>query len=357
MDTLELSRPDAVVTRALDVPRLRPRAALRSRALATPRMPVMVAEGIDLRFVPDGRLDWNGAGKPIDIAFTLAGEMGYVTTVTPVVQRLLDRADIPVRPDRLDAELAAMVVESVLADRIEALEERLGGDIALLNLDAPSNRGSLASLDFELRMANMDAVYPGTLHASAPILSLIAREWLTQPRATPDVDGLKFTIACRVAFTDLTMSALRALAVGDAMLCDRIAVPGGAAVVLSEAIHAKADFDAEGHLTLSESFRSPELYALGDFLMTEDDDQERPVQAIAESDIDDLPVRLVFEVGRLDITLDELRSLGVGVPVPLDRPASSAVQVFANGRRIGAGEMVMIGEQIGVRITQLNGNA
>ena len=357
MDTLELLRPDRLVTRSLDLPLIRSRAAQRNLALSQSRTPVTIADGIEAVLVPDGLLDWDGAGKPIDIAFTLAGEMGYVTTVTPVVQRLLDRADIRVRPDKLDAELAAMVIETVLVGAIETLEKRVGGAIALLNLDTPRERTAMASLGFELRIAGAEGVYPGMLHGSAALLSTIARQWSGQPMVKRDVGGLTFTLNCRVAFTDLTASALEALAVGDAMLCDRIAVPGGAAVILAEALHATAQFDEEGYLTLSDSFHAPERYALGDFLMTENDDGERTVQAIAETAIDDLPVRLVFEVARKDVTLDELRSLGVGAPIPLDRPASSAVQVFANGRRIGAGEMVMIGEQLGVRITQLNTNA
>lgn len=357
LNTLELLKPDRLVTRSLDIPLIRSRAAHRNLALSRPRAPVVVADGIEVVLVPDGLLDWDGAGKPVDIAFTVGGEMGYLTTVTPVVQRLLDRADVRVRPDKLDAELAAMVIETVLVGSIETLEKRLGGPIALLNLDAPRERTALASLGFELRMAGREGVYPGTLHGSAALLSTIARHWAGQPAIRQDVDGLMFTLNCRVAFTDLTASALRALAVGDAMLCDRIAVPGGAAVILAEALHATARFDEQGFLTLSDSFHAPERYALGDFLMTENDDGERPVQAIAEAAIDDLPVRLVFEVARKDVTLDELRSLGIGAPIPLDRPATSAVQVFANGRRIGAGEMVMIGEQLGVRITQLNTNA
>ncbi len=344
-----------VVPLALE--RIRPQAANRNRTLAWPRTPFLLAEGIEMALVPDGRLIWEGAGERIDIAFTVGGEVGYVTTVTPVVQRLLARADIRVRPDQLDAELAAMVIETVLIDRIETIERQIGAEIALLNLDRREERASLASLCFELRMTDIGTVYPGMIHAPASLLSLIARSWTQQPAQESDGEIVTFMLACRVAFTDLASSALRELGVGDAMLFDRVAVPGGAAVVVAEALHAVAKFDGEGILYLSEPLNKPEPYALGEFLMTEEDDHERPVQAVMEADIDDLPVRLVFEVARQNVTLEELRSLGVGAPIPLDRPASSAVQIFANGRRIGAGEMVMIGDQLGVRVTQLNGNA
>ena len=357
MDTLDLLLADRLAVRPLDLDKIRPQAANRNRILAAPRTPFVLADGIGVSLVPDARLMWEGAGKPIDIAFTAGGEMGYITTVMPVVQRLLARADIRVRPDQLDTELAAMVVESVLSERIEALEDLMSAEIALLNFDRQAERGSLAHLSFEVKWAESGVVYPGLVHASAALLSSVARFWERQPVVPQQIDDLAFTLACRVAFTDLSTSSLRDLRVGDAMLFDRVAMPGGAAVTVAESMHSVAHFDDEGNLTLSEPFRAPERFALGEFLMTEEDDHERPVQAIMESAVDDLPVRLVFEVGRQNMTLDELRSLSVGAPIPLDRPASSAVQIFANGRRVGAGEMVMIGEQLGVRITQLNGNA
>lgn len=341
----------------LELPRIRPQVAQRNRDLSIKRSPVMLAEDIALSLVPDARLDWIGAGKPLDIAFSIAGEMGYLRTVTPVVQRLLARANLPIRPDSLDTELAAMVIEHVLSDAIEALEQKLGNAVALLNFDRPAKHNTLAHLSFELHFDGGDVVFPGTLHGSAALLSKLARGWMQRPVEAAAVEEAVFAIAARVAFTDLTVPSLKALGIGDAMLFDRIAVPGGVAVFLAEAMHARATFDDQGNLYFTETFSVPEPYGLGDFLMTEDDGQERAAQAIADADIDDLPVRLVFEVGRSEISLADLRELTVGAPVPLDRVPSSAVQIFANGRRIGSGEMVMIGQQLGVRITQMNGNA
>jgi len=346
---------DASPVRPLDMPFVRPQAARRNAALAIPREPLVLAEGISVSLMPDGSVDWTGAGKTIDIAFTVAGEAGYITTVLPVVQRILARAETGIHPARLDSELAALAVETVFADRIELLEEALGGEVALLNLDRTEPHGTMASLSVHLRMG--DTVHPGTIHASATLLSTLARHWESQPAIRRDLGDVTVTLAYRVAFTDLAASALRMLAVGDAMLFDRVALPGGAAVILAESVHASATFNDEGYLYLSDSFRIPERYGMGDFVMSDETDPDRAVHAVADAAIDDLPVRLVFEVGRKDVTLDQLRSLAVGAPVPLDRAASSAVQIFANGRRIGAGEMVMIGEQLGVRITQLNTNA
>jgi type III secretion protein Q len=70
-------------------------------------------------------------------------------------------------------------------------------------------------------------------------------------------------------------------------------------------------------------------------------------------DFDELPVRLVFEVGRADFTLGEIRQLAPGAVVPLARPLSEALDVVANGKRIGSGTLIKIGDSIGVRITRM----
>jgi type III secretion protein Q len=75
-----------------------------------------------------------------------------------------------------------------------------------------------------------------------------------------------------------------------------------------------------------------------------------------DSDLDDLPVRLVFELGRVELSLGELQRLAPGALVPLARPLDEPVDIIANGRRLGRGTLVRIGESLGVRIVSLVGN-
>ena len=54
--------------------------------------------------------------------------------------------------------------------------------------------------------------------------------------------------------------------------------------------------------------------------------------------------------------LGDVRKLSAGAIVQLDR-AGQAVDIVANGKRVGQGEMVRIGESLGVRITRMFDNA
>ncbi len=75
-----------------------------------------------------------------------------------------------------------------------------------------------------------------------------------------------------------------------------------------------------------------------------------------DPDLDDLPVRLVFELGRVELSVGELQRLAPGALVPLARPVDEPLDIMANGRRLGRGTLVQIGENFGVRIVSIAGN-
>jgi flagellar motor switch protein FliN/FliY len=53
------------------------------------------------------------------------------------------------------------------------------------------------------------------------------------------------------------------------------------------------------------------------------------------------------------MTVRELLSLTPGVVVELDRMAGSPIDLFVNGTLIARGEVVVIDEEFGVRITEI----
>lgn len=67
----------------------------------------------------------------------------------------------------------------------------------------------------------------------------------------------------------------------------------------------------------------------------------------------DVSVELTVEVGRTRMTLGETLALGPGSVVTLDRLADQPVDLLVNGRRIARGEVVVIDEQFGLRITEV----
>jgi flagellar motor switch protein FliN/FliY len=73
------------------------------------------------------------------------------------------------------------------------------------------------------------------------------------------------------------------------------------------------------------------------------------------SRLTDVIVELTVEVGRTRMRLGETMSLGPGSVVTLDRLADKPVDLLVNGRSIARGEVVVIDEQFGLRITEVVG--
>jgi flagellar motor switch protein FliN/FliY len=86
---------------------------------------------------------------------------------------------------------------------------------------------------------------------------------------------------------------------------------------------------------------------------------EPPADGIVLGDdltrLTDVTVELTVEVGRTHMSLGETMSLGQGSVVTLDRLADKPVDLLVNGRPIARGEVVVIDEQFGLRITEVNG--
>ncbi|MFQ5558026.1 MAG: flagellar motor switch protein FliN [Acidimicrobiales bacterium] len=67
----------------------------------------------------------------------------------------------------------------------------------------------------------------------------------------------------------------------------------------------------------------------------------------------DVPLEVSAELGRTKLSVAEILQLAVGSIVELDRPVGSPVDVVVNGSLIGRGEVVVIDDEYGVRITEI----
>ena len=69
--------------------------------------------------------------------------------------------------------------------------------------------------------------------------------------------------------------------------------------------------------------------------------------------LNEVMVELTVEVGRTRMTLGQALALGPGSVVTLDRLADKPVDLLVNGKPIARGEVVVIDEEFGLRITEV----
>ena len=69
--------------------------------------------------------------------------------------------------------------------------------------------------------------------------------------------------------------------------------------------------------------------------------------------LDEIEIRLAFDLGEKTLRLRELSSLQPGQVIPLDAPPARLIAIRANGRLIGRGELVRVDARVAVRVIEL----
>ena len=67
----------------------------------------------------------------------------------------------------------------------------------------------------------------------------------------------------------------------------------------------------------------------------------------------DVSLSLAVELGRKDMRIKEVLNLGPGKIIELDKLAGEPVDLLINGKLLAKGEVVVVDENFGVRITEL----
>ncbi len=67
----------------------------------------------------------------------------------------------------------------------------------------------------------------------------------------------------------------------------------------------------------------------------------------------DVAVTLSLEVGRARLSVRDLLQLAPGAIVELDRAAAEPLDVLVNGVRIARGEVVVVNDKFGIRLTDV----
>ncbi len=88
----------------------------------------------------------------------------------------------------------------------------------------------------------------------------------------------------------------------------------------------------------------------------EEFDEDREITPNEKRKLDtilDIPVTIAMEVGRSNISIRNLLQLNQGSVVELDRVAGEPLDVLVNGTLIAHGEVVVVNDKFGIRLTDV----
>jgi flagellar motor switch protein FliN/FliY len=66
-----------------------------------------------------------------------------------------------------------------------------------------------------------------------------------------------------------------------------------------------------------------------------------------------MPLTMTLEVGRAKMTINDLLSLGQGSVLELHRLVGESLDLFANGKLIAQGEVIIVNEKFGAKLTNI----
>lgn len=190
------------------------------------------------------------------------------------------------------------------------------------------------------RAWSQDDEIAGDLLLDGTASRFLATALREQPSIPTDADWNDLPLRVRLVagWVDLSASALRSVEKRDVMLLDECLLSGDNKLMLLLGPRLGVLCGLHGcELNVLEGVQE---------IMADVDDSV----AAASGLIDDVPVRLTFDLGEREISLGDLRSLQPGYLFNLGRDPRSTVSIRANGRLIGDGELVDIEGRVGVSV-------
>ena len=67
----------------------------------------------------------------------------------------------------------------------------------------------------------------------------------------------------------------------------------------------------------------------------------------------DIPLELSVEFGKVKIVINDLIQLGQGSIIELDKSVGDPLEIYINGKLIARGEVVVVDEKFGIRVTDI----
>lgn len=67
----------------------------------------------------------------------------------------------------------------------------------------------------------------------------------------------------------------------------------------------------------------------------------------------DIPLEITVELGRTKLIINKMLQLTQGSVVELDKAAGESVEIYVNKKLMGKGEVIVVNERFGVRITEI----
>jgi type III secretion protein Q len=265
---------------------------------------------------------------------------------------LLEGGQITDLPD----EMRSAALEVVLEELLDQFDAWSGAKSAIREITFDSRKEDFGSnLFFSLTHAADNQSVFGHLSFDRATLEWLAGLLERAPQASKTNMGfLPIPVTFEIGKTRLTLEDFKGVAKGDIILLDACSFWDDRTVFvrLSPNLLLKGKLD-ETTVTIGAMMEE----IMPDEDVQQEEAQETQEQKIDVSNIDELLIDLVFELGEKRVPLKDLMALQPGHTFDLEKSLEKPVSIRANGKIVGFGELVQVDDHIGVRVLDLFGRA
>ncbi len=349
---------DPAAATPLTLPVLDSRAAIEARKLARPRDALTITTGIgeiDLAVAQTSSVEeWRGPWARIDL---LCAERPATLWLPDDVLMASLQGAYPLLDDTaLDPADRALLLDALENDLLDRLSHAARAEISVVAISRDAPPDDSGDFVFAIRVAGAENPMPVMLACHPVERERITSALLAAPIRREPIADLTTTIAFRCGHTSLRLSEFAILEPGCGITLDDTTLSFQKIV----AVVAERFAQTCTWTTIKPALDGPLLRPLDatTLLYSTDarvtDPAQKPNQPARSGTVDEVPVQLVFELGRMEIQLAELETLQAGYVFELGKPLGQSVDILANGKRVGTGELVRVGEAIGVRVSKLS---
>lgn len=247
-----------------------------------------------------------------------------------------------VKIQELPSELACALIESCLGEIFDALGKS-GVDVRITSVAPFSHRTAPEeAIEWQVRRGGEEGWMRGHVAGEDTALEHLAALMQKVPIAEELRDEkLPSPVRLLAGRTRVTLADWQNLEPHDVLLADLAAFTCGRQCQLWSGGHVVAEGLLDGRAFTVQKLNRPEPTAMA-------------AASAPTTPLNDLEIDVTFVVGQTTLTLGELRSLSPGFVVDLPTPLGEGVTIFANGKNVGTGEVIEVGDHLGVRITSLS---
>ncbi len=251
---------------------------------------------------------------------------------------------------RLPENLGIALAENALDPLISRIENALGSKVKIQSLSAEQN-SRLYTLPIEFELLEGDKEKPGSDHLIKGLLVLEERLYpLMQerlrfwPSDTDEVwETLETNIFLEIGTASVSIQDINNLETSDIILLDNSSfrTEGLLHLRFNTHLYCSAQLIAEPtrQLTITTGWNT-----------MSDNEPKQNLQQINQ-----IPVQLSFDLGQKTLSFNEVKQLRPGYVIDLTQALPEVVQIRAQNKLIGTGELVDISGRIGIRILSLFG--